>query len=80
MMGSAWKVNKQPNKPQLGASLVAQTVKSLPAMQRPGFNPWVRKIPRRRKWQPTQCSCPESPTSEEPGGLQSMGWPRAGLE
>ena len=29
-------------------------VKHLPAMQeRPGFNPWVGKIPWRRKWQPT---------------------------
>ena len=27
------------------ASLVAQTVKKLPAMQRPAFNPWVGKIP-----------------------------------
>ena len=36
------------------ASLVAQTVKSLPTMQeRPGFDPWVGKIPWRRKWQPT---------------------------
>ena len=29
----------------IGASLVAQMVKNLPARQRPGFNPWVRKIP-----------------------------------
>ena len=36
----------------LGASLVAQTVKNLPAW-RTGFNPWVRKIPWRRKWQST---------------------------
>ena len=28
-------------------------VKNLPAMQeRPRFDPWVRKIPCRRKWQP----------------------------
>ena len=27
------------------ASLVVQTVKKLPAMQRPVFNPWVGKIP-----------------------------------
>ena len=33
--------------------LVTQMVKNLPAMQEPGFNPWVRKIPWRRKWQPT---------------------------
>ena len=35
------------------ASLMAQAVKNLPAMQRPGFNPWVGKIPGRRKWIPT---------------------------
>ena len=28
-------------------------VKNLPANRGPGFNPWVRKIPWRRKWQPT---------------------------
>ena len=27
-------------------------LKNLPAVQRPGFDPWV-KIPWRRKWQPT---------------------------
>ena len=26
---------------------------------RPGFNPWVGKIPRRRKWQPTPVFLPE---------------------
>ena len=39
-----------------------------------GFNPWVRKIPRRRKWQPTAVILAwEIPWTEEPGGLQSMG-------
>ena len=33
----------------LRASLVAQTVKNLPAVQ----ETWVRKIPWRRAWQPT---------------------------
>ena len=28
-------------------------VKNLPAMQETQFELWVRKIPRRRKWQPT---------------------------
>ena len=28
-------------------------VKSLPALQKTNFDPWVRKIPWRRKWQPT---------------------------
>ena len=37
----------------LWASLVAQTVKNLPAMQETRFDPWVRKIPWRREWQPT---------------------------
>ena len=34
------------------ASLVVQTVKHLQC-RGPGFSPWVRKIPWRRKWQPT---------------------------
>ena len=41
---------------------------------RPGFDPWVGKIPWRRAGQPTPGSLPgESPWVEEPGGLQSMG-------
>ena len=32
---------------------MAQLAKHLPAIRRPEFNPWVRKIPWRRKWQPT---------------------------
>ena len=31
------------------ASLGAQMVKNLPAMQAPGFSPWVGKIPWRRE-------------------------------
>ena len=38
------------------------------------FNPWIGKLPWRRKWQPTPVFLPgESPWAEEPGGLQSMG-------
>jgi len=33
--------------------LVAQVVKNLPAMGRPGFNPWVGKVPWRRDRLPT---------------------------
>ena len=40
------------------ASLVAQRLKSLPAMQETGFDTWVRKIPWRRKWQPTPVFLP----------------------
>ena len=50
--------------------LVVQMVKSLPMMWEMGFDPWVRKIPWRRKWQPTPVFLP---WSEEPGELQSTG-------
>ena len=40
------------------ASPAAQMVKNLPAMQRPGFNPWVGKIPWRREWLPTPVFLP----------------------
>ena len=36
-----------------GASLVTQMVRVCLQCRRPEFNPWVRKIPWRRKWQPT---------------------------
>ena len=36
--------------------------------RRPGLNPWVRKIPWRRKWQPTPVFLPgKSPWKEGPG-------------
>ena len=40
------------------ASLVAQTVKCLPAMWKARFDPWVGTIPWRRKWQPTLVPLP----------------------
>ena len=41
---------------------------------RPGFDPWVWKIPWRRAWQPSPAFLPgESAWTEEPFGLQSMG-------
>ena len=42
----------------LSISLVAQTVQHLPARREIGFNPWVGKIPWRRKWQPTPVLLP----------------------
>ena len=33
-------------------------VKRLPTMQKTGFDPWVGKIPWRRKWQPTPVFLP----------------------
>ena len=42
------------------------------------FDPWVEKIPWRKAWQPTLVVFPgESPWTEEPGRLQSMGSQRA---
>ena len=41
---------------------------------RPGFDPWVGKIPWRRAWHPTPVFLPgESPWTEGPGGLQVHG-------
>ena len=64
------------------ASLVAQMIKNQAAMLiagRPGFNPWVGKIPWRRAWEPTPVFLPgESWWTEEPGGLQSMELQRVG--
>ena len=57
-----------------GASLVAQTVKSLPTMQ----ETWVQSLGQEdplEKEMATHSSIPawEIPWTEEPGGLQSMG-------
>ena len=63
------------------ASLLAQTVKNPAAVRRPGFDPWVEKIPWRRARQPTPVFLPgESPWTEVPGGLQSTGLQRAGYD
>ena len=49
--------------------------------ERPGFDPWVGKLPWRRAWQPTPVFLPaESQWTEEPGGLQSIGLQRVRLE
>ena len=41
--------------------------------RRARFDPWVGKIPWKRKWQPTPEFSPGESWTEEPGGLQSMG-------
>ena len=39
-----------------------------------GFDPWVKKIPWRKKWQSTPVFSPgKSHGQKEPGGLHSMG-------
>ena len=42
----------------LGASLMAQTVNKCLQGRRHRFNPWIGKIPWRRKWQPTTVFLP----------------------
>ena len=64
------------------ASLVAQMVKNLPAVQETWVQSWVGKIPWKRAWHPTPVFLPgESPWTEEPGRLQSVGsqWVRHDL-
>ena len=61
----------------MGASLVAQTVKNLPAMQ----ETWVRSLGQEdplEKEMATHSSILawRNPWIEEPGGLQSMGFQR----
>ena len=64
----------------LGASLVVQTVKSLPAMQEAlGSIPGSGRSPEEGNGNPLQYSCLENPMDQkkkkqtEPGGLQSLG-------
>ena len=61
------------------ASLVAQLVKNLPAVQRPGFNPWVTEDPLEKETA-THSSILAWKISwtQEPGGRQSMGSQRVG--
>ena len=61
------------------SSLVAQRLKIHLQCGRPGFDPWVGKIPWRRAWQPTPVFLPgEFPWTEESGRPQSMGYQRVG--
>ena len=48
--------------------------------KRCGFDPWAEKILWRRTWQPTPVFLPgESPWTEEPGRLQSIGCKEADM-
>ena len=63
-MNSFFRINQQQQKTQgepiclNWASLVAQMVKHLSAMQETWFDPWVGKVPWRRKWQLTPVFLP----------------------
>ena len=65
--------------PLTNASLVAQAVKCLPIIRRPRFNPWVRKISWRRKWQPTPVFLPGKSQGWR-NLVGSMGLQRAGYD
>ena len=56
-------------RPAFGASLLAEMVKTLPAMQENEFDPWIGKIPWRRERQPTPVFLPgESHGQRSPAG------------
>ena len=64
--------------PEKNSWVVAQQSRACLQCRRPGFSPWVGKIPWRKAWQPSLVFLPrESSWPEEPGGLQSMGLQRA---
>ena len=69
-----WEVLPEKGQATHSSILVAQMVKNPPAM----WETWVRKIPWKRARQPTPVFLPgESPWTEEPGWVQSMGSQRA---
>ena len=56
-----------------------QMLKYMPAMRRPGFNPWVREYPLENEMAPhASILAWRIPWTEEPGGLQSMESARVG--
>ena len=46
--------------------------------KRHGFNPWIRKIPWRRKWQPTPVFLPRKSHGQKSLAGQSVGSQRVG--
>ena len=56
-----------------GGPVVKESTCQCRRHKRHRLNPWVRKIPWRRKWQPTPVLAGKIPWTEEPGGLHSMG-------
>ena len=61
----------------LCASVVAQMVRICLQSRRPRFNPWIRKFPGRREWQPIPVFLSgEFHGQRSLAGLQSMGLQR----
>ena len=66
-------------RPVSGGASVKEPACQCSRLKRCGFESWVQKIPWRRKWQPTSVFLPgESPWTEEPRGLWSIGSQRVG--
>ena len=66
-------MNKYMGSPGIGTSGKEPTSQCRKHKRR-GFYPWVGQIPWRTEWQPTPVLLPgQSPWTEEPGRLQSMG-------
>ena len=59
--------------PSNGASLMAQTVKNLPAMRETWFDPWVGKIPGERNGYLLQYSCWENSMDRGSWQTSSLG-------
>ena len=55
------------------ASLVAQRLSVCLECKRPGLDPWVGKIPWRRKWQPTPVLPGKSHRQRSLGGYSPQG-------
>ena len=58
----------------VGTSLVSQMVRVCLQYWRPRFNPWVGKIPWRRKWQPTPVLPGKSHGRRSLAGYNLWGW------
>ena len=52
---------------------MAQTVKNLPAIRRPGFDPWVRNFPWRREWPSTAIFLPRESHGQRILGYRPWG-------
>ena len=61
----------------LGGSVVKNSSANAEDSGDPGFDPWIGRIPWRRKWQPTPVFLPgKAHGQKEPSGLQFGWWPR----
>ena len=64
----------------MGASMVAESVKSLPAVQKTRFHPWVAKIPGEGNGKPFQCLWLENPMDREASWAAVHGITELGTE